>query len=109
MTDAYGTSRDFLDPDSVNETDLNNAIEKSGNKLNVDNKSFEDAVNRFRLLLVKSAVDQIQNSWDVLTTVSDADIDRAAVKGIALKPQAETISLVQSLYILGSKCIGHVF
>jgi hypothetical protein len=98
--------RDFLDPDTVHEIDLNNAMEKSGNELDVDNKSFEDAVNRFRLLLVKSAVDQIQSSWNVLTTVSDADIDRAAVKGIAMKPQAETVSLSKVYAYLEASASG---
>jgi hypothetical protein len=98
--------RDFLDPDTVNETDLNNAMSKSGNELGAGERSFQEAVIRFRLLLVKSAVDQILGSWDTLTIVSDADIDRAAVKGIAMKSQAESVSLSKVYAYLQASATG---
>jgi hypothetical protein len=85
--------RDFFDPQSIDGDDLASALSKANNKLEIDQGPFRDAVTRFRLLLAKAAVDQMQKSWKVLTTVSDSDIDRAAVKGIALKSQVDTISL----------------
>ncbi|KAG7365316.1 hypothetical protein IV203_038519 [Nitzschia inconspicua] len=85
--------RDFLDPDTLNDGDLENVLAKPDNKLDAEKNSFQDAVTRFRLLLTKAAVDHIQKSWNVLTKVSDSDIDRAAVKGIALTSQVDTVSL----------------
>lgn len=54
---------------------------------------FWDSVARFRLLLAKSAIEQVLNSWKILTTVSDADIDRKATQGVALEPELDTVSL----------------
>lgn len=67
----------------------------------------EQAVLRYRLLLAKAAIDHLLESWDTLTTVSDQDIDRAAVIGENLDKQASTLSAsalrqVLSAYLNGS-------
>jgi len=93
--------RDFLDPEDVSEdlksyTGAKNPLESSNNNtddLNMDTAQFMDSVTRYRLLLVKSAIDHVLKSWKIFTTVSDADIDRAAAEGIALQPELDTISL----------------
>jgi hypothetical protein len=79
--------RDFLDADTLDCSLLTKIIDSE------DRNYFEDAVTRFRLTLVKAAVDQIHKSWDILTKVSDSDIDRAAVKGMAMEPKVSTVSL----------------
>ena len=89
--------RDFLDP---REVDLQKKdVNISNNKIldidsfSMETTSFQDSVIRFRLLLTKAAIDQVLKSWKILTTVSNADIDRAAVEGIALQSEVDTLSL----------------
>jgi hypothetical protein len=52
-----------------------------------------NAIVRQRLLLTKAAADHLKNSWKLLTTVSDQDIDRAAVHGESLERQAGALQL----------------
>ena len=88
--------RDYLDPAVVDREDKQNNISSnldSNDTFNMDTTSFQDAVSHFRLLLAKSAINQVLKSWKTLTTVSDADLDRAAVEGIALKSDLDTLSL----------------
>jgi hypothetical protein len=103
---CFRNVRDFLDPETLTDGDLQNLLVKPDNKLDVDNASFQDAVTRFRLLLTKAAVDYIQKSWNVLTKVSDADIDRAAVKGIAMGPQVDAVSLSDVYAFLAAHASG---
>ena len=85
--------RDFLDAGTLDGEQLDVALAQHANKMQVGDRNFQDAVTRYRLILTKAAVDQISKSWDILSKVSDADIDRAAVKGIAMGPNVDTISL----------------
>ena len=56
-------------------------------------EAFDQCVTIHRLGLLKAAADHLLESWHVLTKVSDADIDRAAVQGVGLDPQASTLPL----------------
>ena len=79
--------RDFFEwTPTENETQLR------GDMSSVE-QAFKDCVMRYRLDLLQAAADNLLESWGVLTKVSDADIDRAAVQGIALDPQASTLPL----------------
>jgi hypothetical protein len=79
--------RDFYDfTPSGDETEL--AGDMTGVK-----DAFDHCVAIHRLGLLKAAADHLLISWDVLTKVSDADVDRAAVQGIKLEPQASTLPL----------------
>lgn len=98
--------RDFMDPELLSSDDLEAVLAKPDNQLDADNKFFQDSVTRFRLLLSKAAVDHTQKSWSVLTKVSDADIDRAAVKGVALAPKVDTISLPDVFAFLQAHASG---
>ncbi len=88
--------RDFLDPKDLEELLKNyeggeDPLQDSSSALNPDTTHFWDSVTRYRLLLIKSAIDQLLNSWDKLTTVSDADVDRAAAEGISLESELDTV------------------
>lgn len=54
---------------------------------------YEESVILYCLYLLQAEAEQLLGSWDILTKVSDADIDRAAVKGVSLNPQASTLPL----------------
>jgi hypothetical protein len=96
-TQSLNRIRDFLDPASVKEDELTAVIEKSSeidvHGLDRDKAVFQEATIRYRLLLVKAAVDLVEKSWKMLTTVSDADIDRAAVNGLPMAPQVDTVCI----------------
>ena len=81
--------RDFYDAGQADDAEIGNVNQRS---LFSVNNSFRDAVTRFRLQLVQSAADHLKESWKVLTTVSDADIDRAAVQGMTIEREATTVS-----------------
>lgn len=81
--------RDFFDPAEANADEIAK-LNESELKLQV--KHFEAATLRFRLLLAKAATVHAKASWKILTTVSDADVDRAAVKGEAVPPQAVSLA-----------------
>lgn len=105
--------RDFLDPvdisKQVKDYDEDENLFSSNNDndtFSMDTSSFEDAVTRFRLLLVKSAIDQVLQSWKILMTVSDADIDRAATEGIALQSELDTLSLSKVIVFLQKNVSG---
>ena len=83
--------RDFLDPKFLEDETSSNLLEDD--IFNMDKTLFKNAVSRFRLLLAKAAIDQVIESWKILTTVSDADIDRAAVEGISLQSEVDTLPL----------------
>ena len=80
--------RDFFDPSEAAEEELQKI---KGSGLSLQDKAFERAVVRFRLLLTQAAVEHLKESWTVLTTISDGDVDRAAVKGEKIEPQMSTI------------------
>lgn len=105
--------RDFLDPEDISEELKDyNGEEKpldsndKNNNLNMDAAQFWDSVTRYRLLLVKAAIDHVLTSWKFFTTVSDADIDRAAAEGIALQPELDTVSLDKVLAFLQKNISG---
>jgi len=88
--------RDFLDPNDLSEIlkdyeGSDNPMNDSSSVLNPDTTHFWDSVTRYRFLLIKSAIDQLLNSWDMFTTISDADIDRAAAEGISLESELDTV------------------
>jgi hypothetical protein len=88
--------RDFYEckPDE-NETQL------EGETGSVD-QPYQDCVIRYRLGLLQAEANHLLESWNVLTQVSDADVDRAAVEGIALDPQASTLPLSKLNNVLKS-------
>jgi Ca2+-binding EF-hand superfamily protein len=92
--------RDFLYPGDISEElkyykgeDNPLSSDNKNNNLSMDTARFWDSVTRYRLLLAKSAIDHLLESWKMFTTVSDADIDRAAAEGIALQSELDTVSL----------------
>ena len=84
--------RDFLDP-----TDLSEILKDyngTDNPFTVEtpeSSHFWDSVTRYRLLLTKSAIDHVLDSWEMFTTVSDMDVDRAAAEGISLESELDTV------------------
>lgn len=84
--------RDFLDPNDVPEEELGKLPTSD---VDQHNKNFDNSVIRFRLLLAKAAVEHLKASWGILTKVSDGDVDRAAVNGQQIEPQAGHISLAK--------------
>lgn len=104
------TVRDFLDPDGVNYDDIVELEKAPGlaqaeRLLNMDADAFDQATLRYRLLLTQAAVDQVKKSWKTLTTVSDGDIDRAAVQGLAAEPPV-TVSFSGVCAVLQSHVLG---
>jgi hypothetical protein len=85
-------TRDFFDPADAAEEEL---LKLKESDLSLQDEPFERAVVRFRLLLTQAAVDHVKSSWNVLTTISDGDVDRSAVKGKAIESQMSTISLAK--------------
>lgn len=83
-------TRDFFDPSEAAEDEL---AKLSDSDLGLQDDAFQKAVIRFRLLLTQSACEHLKASWTVLSTVSDGDVDRAAVKGEAVEPAVKAISL----------------
>ena len=69
-------------------------------------QAYKDSVILYRLYLLQAEAEQLLESWDVLTKVSDADVDRSAVKGVALEPQASTLSLSKLNAVLHSFVAG---
>eukprot|EP00536_Pseudo-nitzschia_multiseries_P002281 jgi/Psemu1/317853/estExt_fgenesh1_pm.C_300021 len=102
--------RDYLDPavvrDELKEAGQDEDLFVNTADASAEPDSFRDAVTRYRLLLAKSAIEKLSESWTVLTTVSDGDIDRAAAEGIAVEPQRETVSLNKVLAFLKATVSG---
>ena len=83
--------RDFyLPPTAPSNVDDVTTTEPLEQALN-EHRHAEEAIVRFRLLLAQAAADHLKASWTALTTVSDQDIDRAAVTGLAIDKQATTL------------------
>jgi hypothetical protein len=85
-------TRDFFDPSEALEEELPKIPVTD---LRLQDEAFDKAVLRSRLLLTQAAVEYLKESWTLLTTVSDRDVDRAAVKGEAIEPQVKTIFLAK--------------
>mmetsp|Transcript_29975 Transcript_29975/g.45969 ORF Transcript_29975/g.45969 Transcript_29975/m.45969 type:complete len:342 (+) Transcript_29975:525-1550(+) len=62
------------------------------NDLHSSGEAFDGCVLRLQLGLVQAAADHLATSWDELTTLTDADIDRAAVRDAEVESQASTLS-----------------
>jgi hypothetical protein len=84
--------RDFMDPSSVEEEEVNKITDPN---LSSQDAAFDMSVLLFRLQLTQAAIEHLKEYWDAYTTVSDGDVDRAAVKGESLQPQATTVSLAK--------------
>jgi hypothetical protein len=95
--------RDFLDPEKAHEEELQKIKPRT---LSHQDASFEDAVSRFRLQVAKAAAEHLKTSWKVLTTVSDADVDRAAVQGTEIQREATTVPLLQLNTVLRTFASG---
>jgi len=91
--------RNFLDPEDISDQlkdcpdEVNSLGCSSNENLDINTARFWDSVIRYRLLLTKSAIEHLMMSWNILTTVSNGDIDRAAAEGIALESELKTVSL----------------
>ena len=82
--------RDFCDAGEISNDDLQRM---KPSDVGIHDSVFAEAVTRFRLQLTLAAVETMKSSWKALTTVTDADLDRAAVKGEAIEREAKTVSL----------------
>ena len=60
-------------------------------------RHFEHAVLRFRLLLAKAAAEQLLESWSLLTTNTDQQVDRAAVAAAAQEKEQHNVELSTAL------------
>ena len=96
--------RDFFDASEVPDDELPK-LEKLSD-IGLQDTSFQDAVTRFRLQLTRAAAEHLRVSWKTLTTVSDADVDRAATQGEQLERQAKTVSLSKIHAVLRSHVGG---
>lgn len=105
--------RNFLDAEAISgelgnydnqENDLGN--NNNDSNFNMDTAQFWDSVIRYRLLLAKASINHLLISWKMFTTVSDADIDRAAAEGIALQPELDTVSLDKVIAFLHNTVSG---
>jgi len=81
--------RDFFDPEEAIAEELANLKES---EMALVDKPFETATLRLRLMLAKAAVEHAKASWKTLTSVSDGDVDRAAVKGEVVPTQAVSLT-----------------
>lgn len=81
--------RDFYDPQQAIAEEVSKLQES---ELHLQDKNFQVSMLRLRLLLAKAAAEHAKASWKILTTVSDADVDRAAVKSEVVPPQAVTLA-----------------
>jgi hypothetical protein len=54
--------------------------------------AFDTCVLRYRFHLIKAAAEHLKASWSKLVAVTNADTDRAAVKGETVQPKASTLS-----------------
>ena len=103
---CMGQIRDFYDPDDIPSEDYTNFIqdEKDATTIGDEDSNFQDAVIRFRLLLIRAAAEHLKedSTWKILTTLSDGDIDRAATKGQVLEAESQTVSLSKVLKFLWS-------
>lgn len=83
--------RDFFDPANAIADEIPQMDEVH---LRLQDSAFEDVTLRFRLMLAQAAAEHAKVSWKTLTTVSDADVDRSAVKGEVVPPQGVSIARV---------------
>lgn len=88
-TQSLEQVRDFLDPEEAIVEEISKLKESD---IALQDASFQQATLRLRLLLAKAATEHAKASWKILTTVSDADVDRAAVKGDVVPPQAVSLA-----------------
>jgi hypothetical protein len=96
--------RDFCDPGEVPEEELQKLQERD---LQSQDGAFDNAVTRFRLQLAQAAVEHLKMSWKILTTVSDADVDRAAVQGKTIEREAKSIPLAKIHDVLRAYAAGN--
>jgi hypothetical protein len=95
--------RDFYDPKGVPEEELPKIKES---ELSLQDAVFDKAVIRFRLQLAQAAAEHLRVSWKTLTTLSDADVDRAATKGETIEREAKTLSLPKVHAVLMAHITG---
>lgn len=87
----YSTLSEFL-VDNPSEATTENKNNSNSSEIDYNTNSgmntaqdFDTCCFKFRLLLVKAAIQQLNKNWDTLTTLTDADIDRAAVSRSAIE------------------------
>jgi len=81
--------RDFFDVNTLNSRNPRYVLpmpekeetSKLASSSTQTSQRFESAVLWYRLVLAQAAAETMQSSWKTLTTVSDQDLDRAAVEG----------------------------
>lgn len=95
--------RDFYDPKGVAEEEL---LKIKESELSLQDAAFDKAVVRFRLQLAQAAAEHLRVSWKTLTTLSDADVDRAATKGENIEREAKTLSLPKVHAVLMAHITG---
>jgi hypothetical protein len=60
---------------------------------------YQSLVQRYRLLLLREAAHYLKENWKLLTTISDQEVDRAAVQGQPA-PVCSTLSTTQTRAVL---------
>jgi len=68
-------------------------------------RPFDESVARLRLLLTRCAASHLASSWDGLASSSDADVDRAAVRGEEAAPR-QSLPLSDVNAVLRSYAFG---
>lgn len=66
----------------------------------------QQAMIRCRLLLALGAAEHLKDSWKTLTSVTDQDVDRAAVNGESLESQTNTLRLDRAVAVLAAHLEG---
>jgi hypothetical protein len=98
--------RDFYDSSLLHEEEQKHLQQQEDFNADPVQVAFLNSVVRFRLQLAFAATQHLKQSWKVLTTVSDGDIDRAAVVGSTLDKQATSLPLSRANDVLRSYAFG---
>lgn len=82
--------RDFM-PTPTEETDVS-AFMTAQSEEEDTLAAFQMCILRYRLHMIKAAAEHLKENWEKLVTVTDGDINRAAVTGETIPPKASTLS-----------------
>mmetsp|Transcript_35972 Transcript_35972/g.86832 ORF Transcript_35972/g.86832 Transcript_35972/m.86832 type:complete len:637 (-) Transcript_35972:527-2437(-) len=66
---------------------------------NIVTEAFSSSINIYRTLLLRATSQTLLDNWDTLTTVTNGDIDRAAVSKVSILPQRPTVNAKKILKI----------
>ena len=109
---CFSNIREYLDSQDMvisPEDDLRDQISAIVRKTSVPSeveREFSQATLRFRLMLLQSVAQQLESAWVKLTTVTDQDIDRAAVSHSTVEKVATHLSSTHLLALLRETVSG---